>query len=81
MRVPDRVSPPYQHCKVKDIKQTTNHLENVLSHLLKGSKEKIFVFNPSKTKLIIIGTKKIARLHDLEKKSVQRKTKRTSIQF
>ena len=61
----------YQHCKVKNIKRTINHLKKELTHLLKWSKEEILVSNPSKTKLMIIGTKQMARVLDLDNKSIQ----------
>ena len=59
----------YHYHKVKSIRKPKIILERELSHLLKWSKETNLVLNPSKTKLMIIGTKQMARVNDLENKS------------
>ena len=56
---------------MKDIKQTTNHLEIELPYLLQDLREADPVFNPTKTKLIIIQIEQIARVHDADNNSIQ----------
>ena len=41
------------------------------SNFLKWSKETNLVFNPTKTELMITGTKQIERVHDLDSNSIE----------
>lgn len=65
--------------------QATHHLEGITSFTEIIERNKINQkFNQSKTEVIIIGTKQMGRVHDLDREHVsnlQRKTVRTSIQF
>ena len=61
----------YWDYKVKNIVQATNHLECELCHLQKWPEETNLIFNQSKIKFIIIGTKQLGILHDLDNRPIE----------
>ena len=56
----------YQRCKVKDIRDCANIIQNDVEHLKAWSDVNSLVFNGKKTKPMILSTRQMSRYHNLD---------------
>ena len=56
----------YKRCKVKDIPDCANIIQNNIEHLKSWSDVNSLVFNGTKTKTIIFSTRQTSRYHHLD---------------
>ena len=56
----------YRSCKIKNINKCSNEIESDLNTVDIWSKDKNLVFNPNKTKVMLISSRQMAQYHQLD---------------
>ena len=56
----------YRNCKRKNINKCSNEIESELNPVEVWSKDRKLVFNPNKTKVMVISSRQMAQYHQLD---------------
>ena len=56
----------YRSCKIKNINKCSNEIESDMNAVEVWSKDKNLVFNPNKTKVMVMPSRKMAQHHQLD---------------